>query len=63
MVIFMNNNGIILILFGTSGDILIVTHQAPLAAIQEFLLGPTKELLFPAQATVSKVPTPNLQLQ
>lgn len=37
-----------------NGDILIVTHQAPLAAIQEFLLGPTKELLFPAQATVSK---------
>ncbi|CAK5021628.1 unnamed protein product [Meloidogyne enterolobii] len=39
------------------GDILIVTHQGPCAAIQEYfmdLLRRSDELLYPAQATVSK---------
>lgn len=39
------------------GDILIVTHQGPCAAVQEHLLDLRRsdELLFPAQATVSKI--------
>ena len=40
--------------FNFKGDILIVTHQAPLAAIQELLLDDSNPK-FPGTATVSKV--------